>query len=69
MSATFGRCVILGCPHFATDDNNRCWKHTPAPVVMAAEFEAVRVDPTTDRDRWDDFTDGGLEQPGGGDEW
>jgi hypothetical protein len=36
---------------------------------MSAEYEAVRIDPTTDRDQWDVWDDGGLEQPGGGDEW
>lgn len=33
-----------------------------------AEYEAVRMDPTTDRDRWDVWDDGGLEAPGE-DEW
>ena len=36
----------------------------PAPRVDAA-YEAVRIDPTTDRDRWDIFDDyATLEAPG-----
>lgn len=33
--------------------------------MVSAEYEASRIDPTTDRDQWDDFDDGGL----GADEW
>lgn len=36
--------------------------------MASAEYESLRIDPTTDRDRWDDFDDGGLEAPGE-DEW
>lgn len=33
------------------------------------EYEAARLDPTTDRDQWDLFGDDELERPGDGDEW
>lgn len=62
-----GMCHHFGCNHFA--QGAFCERHTPPPVVMSAEYEAVRIDPTTDRDQWDVWDDGGLEQPGGGDEW
>ncbi len=32
--------------------------------LRRAEYEAARLDPTTDRDRWDAWDDGGLEAPG-----
>ena len=56
-------CHHYGCNHAA--QGAFCERHTPPAVVMSAEFEAVRIDPTTDRDQWDVFDDdGGLEQPG-----
>ena len=33
-------------------------------AVRDADYEAARIDPTTDRDRWDVWDDGGLERPG-----
>ncbi len=41
-----GMCRHFGCNHFA--QGAFCERHTPAPVVMSAEYEAVRIDPTTD---------------------
>ena len=39
-----GMCHHFGCNHFA--QGAFCERHTPAPVVMSAEYEAVRIDPT-----------------------
>lgn len=68
MTTTYPRCVHPGCFRTVTDFH-RCWLHTIPEPTHSAEYEAVRLDPTTDRDRWDVWDDGGLEQPGGNDEW
>jgi hypothetical protein len=44
------------CPHHLT-----LWH---ARQRVDADYEAARIDPTTDRDRWDVWDDGGLERPG-----
>lgn len=67
MSATVGRCVMPGCFRSVTH-NHRCYLHELAIPLRTAEYEAVRLDPTSDRHRWDVWDDGGLEAPGG-DEW
>lgn len=66
MSLDPTRCAHPGCWRTVTY-SPRCFVHE-LPEPVNAEREAVRLDPTTDRDRWDVWDDGGLEAPGG-DEW
>ena len=62
------RCVMPGC-YRTTHGTHCCHIHELAPTATVdAEYEAARLDPTTDRDRWDVWGGGGLEAPGG-DEW
>lgn len=63
MSATVGRCAIPGCfrtAHFG----HRYYLHELPEARRTAEYEAARIDVTTDRDRWDVWDGGGLEAPG-----
>lgn len=55
------------CGRLASPGRSLCTDHLPATVDV--EYEAARLDPTTDRERWDVWDDGGLERPGGDDEW
>lgn len=57
-----GYCNSFGCPRVAVPGRFRCETHLVAAPVDA-EYEALRMDPTTDLDRWDVW-DGGLERPG-----
>lgn len=52
-------------PPYRSFDYSLPVHHRP---TRSADYEAARLDPTTDRDRWDVWDDGGLEGPGG-DEW
>ena len=64
---TTTRCVMPGC-YRTTHNTHCCHIHELVPHAgRSAEEEAVRLDPTTDRHRWDVW-DGGLEAPGE-DEW
>lgn len=65
---TTTRCVMPGCWR-TTRNTHCCHVHELTGRRVGGEYEAVRMDPTTDRHRWDVWDDGGLEAPGGGDEW
>ena len=57
-------CPVKGCGRHVAVGSSLCVRHRDALDAVAAESEAARIDPTTDRDRWDDWTDGDLERPG-----
>lgn len=60
-------CASVACRRIRDEGSAYCFKHGLTAVLDAAdaEYEAARMDPTTDRDRWDVWDDGGLERPGG----
>ena len=66
------KCAQPRCNRDAATGEHLCRWHDRmyAAAVTAPTHDhlAARIDPTTDRDRWDDWNDGGLEQPGG-DQW
>lgn len=60
-------CASVACRRMRAEGSAYCVSHRDvAPHTF--EYEAARMDPTTDRDRWDVWDDGGLERPGE-DEW
>ncbi len=54
-------CAAVACRRVRADGSAYCPAHQ---ARWSAEYEAARLDPYTDRDVWDDWTDGDLERPG-----
>lgn len=60
-------CGALACKRMRAEGSAYCPHHLTlwhARQRVDADYEAARIDPTTDRDRWDVWDDGGLERPG-----
>lgn len=58
-------CAGVACKRVRAEGSAYCPHHLALwRARQDAEFEAARIDPTTERDRWDVWDDGGLERPG-----
>lgn len=60
-------CASVACRRVRDEGSAYCGHHRALLFdgwFTDAEYEAARIDPTTDRDRWDVWDDGGLERPG-----
>lgn len=57
-------CGAMACKRVRAEGSAYCPHHLAIwHANHDAEFEAARIDPTTERDRWDVWDDG-LERPG-----
>ena len=59
-------CASVAYRRVRAEGSAYCGHHLSilAAPPAVGEYEAARIDPTTDRDRWDVWDDGGLERPG-----
>ena len=62
-------CASVACRRVRAEGSAYCPVHRAGVNRRRAEYEAARIDPTTDRDRWDVWDDGGLERPGEDEGW